>query len=163
MKRLTEVDLEVLLAEAASANKKKKGPNSYTGRSRELIERQVQALLGQQDEHGNDEVDDGTALDPSTSQADLDNSSASLVAVESTPVNGTQVGTIHELIDHQVITSQGFMLEDGAENALWTTESGESVVVTISDDGQVTTTSAAGTVQQDLHATFINDQLVMLE
>ena len=55
------------------------------------------------------------------------------------------------------------MLEDGAENALWTTESGESVVVTISDDGQVTTTSAAGTVQQDLHATFINDQLVMLE
>lgn len=65
LKRLTEVDIEVLLAESAPSSKKnKKGGAPYAGRSREVIEREVQALLGQnpgEDSDGHDEARPSTS------------------------------------------------------------------------------------------------------
>ena len=56
MKRLTEVDMETLLNEAAPSAKKKKGGVAYTGRNREQIEKEVQALLGLADEGDDEDV-----------------------------------------------------------------------------------------------------------
>ena len=100
------MDLEVLLAEAAPASKRKRGAAPYTGRSRELIEKEVRALLGQQqedapqdstDEDRDDDDDDddgdgdGELARPSTSQADqTDNSSCSMTESRSEEVNEEQ-------------------------------------------------------------------------
>ena len=171
MKRLTEVDLEVLLAEAAPANKKRKGA-PYTGRSRELIESEVQALLGEEEERDNGLEDDEAC--PSTSQADqTDNSNSSALGESSQ--SGEVIEALQEQEDQlamemvdvqqQVAIGESFaIIDDSSENAsIWATETGESVVVTISEDGQALVTTAGVTVQQDLHATFIEGELLMLE
>jgi len=171
MKRLTEVDLEVLLAEAAPANKRRKGA-PYTGRSRELIESEVQALLGQEEERDNGLEDDEAC--PSTSQADqTDNSNSSALGESSQSgevleaLQEQQEQLAMEMVEaqQQVAIGESFaIIDDSSENAsIWATETGESVVVTISDDGQALVTSAGVTVQQDLHATFIEGELLMLE
>ena len=65
LKRLTEGDIEVLLTESAPKKSKKGGTVPASGRSREVIEREVQALLGQNPDDDSDGQDDAR---PSTSR-----------------------------------------------------------------------------------------------
>lgn len=166
MKRLTEVDLDVLLAEASPSNKKKKGAAPYAGRSREVIEKEVLALLGQPPES---EEDDEDEPQPSTSR-DVDQtdiSEHSLIEDQSSALDNTAEMTTHEEIltvepsaDGE-ITETYTIVDDGSGGpTIWTTENGEAVVVTIEQDDQGTLVASG--VQQNLHD-IIQGEILMLE
>lgn len=171
MKRLTEVDLDVLLAEAAPSTKKnKKGATPYTGRSREVIEKEVLALLGQppesEEEMNEDEEDEPQ---PSTSRdADQTNmSEPSVIEDQCSTLNSTADMTTHEeilTVEPSVegeITETYTIVDDGSGGpTIWTTENGEAVVVTIeqNEEGAL----VASGVQQDLHD-IIQGEILMLE
>lgn len=178
MKRLTEVDLDVLLAEAAPSNKRsKKGNTPYTGRSREDIEREVLALLGQQAEESDDEADDDDEPQPSTSR-DIDQTNMSeeqslmedpisvnntIECVDLSNENETEeILTVEPSVDDGEITETYTIVDDGTGGPhIWTTEDGESVVVTIEQDEQGTLV-ASSVQQQDLND-IIQGEILMLE
>merc|ERR1719222_1278387 len=174
MKRLTEVDMETLLNEAAPSNKKKKGGIAYTGRNREQIEKEVQALLGLADEEEEEE-----APQPSTSQleqsemAETFSTSAmsrdilggSVMMNDSIPSEAIDetVVAIEDLEgnqDHLNIGQTYTIIQDASGPTIWTSEDGESVVVTIADDGQ--STLVASDVQHHLHD-IIQGEILMLQ
>merc|ERR1712071_83758 len=199
MKRLTEVDMETLLNEAAPSGKKKKGAVAYTGRNREQIEKEVQALLGLADEDDDqvvedddddddddDEDDDDVADDadddladmeeespqPSTSQLDqseltmtsdmIDNSVMMNDSIQTQTIDETVVA-IEDLAGNQNHLSIGqtyTIIQDASGPTIWTSEDGESVVVTIADDGQ--STLVASDVQHHLHD-IIQGEILMLQ
>ncbi|EFX87900.1 hypothetical protein DAPPUDRAFT_305439 [Daphnia pulex] len=178
MKRLTEVDLDVLLAEAAPSNKRsKKGNTPYAGRSREDIEREVLALLGQQAEESDDEADDDDEPQPSTSR-DIDQTNMSeeqSLMEDPTSANNTiecvdlsneneteEILTVEPSVDDGEITETYTIVDDGTGGPhIWTTEDGESVVVTIEQDEQGTLV-ASSVQQQDLND-IIQGEILMLE
>jgi len=193
MKRLTEVDMETLLNEAAPSSRKKKGGVAYTGRNREQIEKEVQALLGLADEDDDevvedddDEDDDDVADDadddladmeeespqPSTSQLDqseltmtsdmIDNSVMMNDSIQTQTIDETVVA-IEDLAGNQNHLSIGqtyTIIQDASGPTIWTSEDGESVVVTIADDGQ--STLVASDVQHHLHD-IIQGEILMLQ
>jgi len=198
MKRLTEVDMETLLNEAAPSSRKKKGGVAYTGRNREQIEKEVQALLGLADEDDDqvveddddddddDEDDDDEADDadddladmeeespqPSTSQLDqseltmtsdmIDNSVMMNDSIQTQTIDETVVA-IEDLAGNQNHLSIGqtyTIIQDASGPTIWTSEDGESVVVTIADDGQ--STLVASDVQHHLHD-IIQGEILMLQ
>merc|ERR1712071_282696 len=73
MKRLTEVDMETLLNEAAPSGKKKKGGVAYTGRNREQIEKEMQALLGLADEEEDEENEEEEEEEEDNEEEDEEN------------------------------------------------------------------------------------------
>ncbi len=168
MKRLTEVDLDVLLAEAAPNSKKnKKGATPYTGRSREVIEKEVQALLGQPCESDEEEDDEPQ---PSTSrevdQTDISEHEHSLMD-DQTSANNTidmtteEILTVDPNVVDEEVTETYTIVDDGSGGpTIWTTENGEAVVVTIEQDDQGTLVASG--VQQDLHD-IIQGEILMLE
>ena len=169
MKRLTEVDLDVLLAEAAPNSKKnKKGATPYTGRSREVIEKEVQALLGQQYDSDEEEEEDDEPQ-PSTSremdQTDMSEHEHSMME-DQTSANNTVDLTHEEIltVEHNAgeeITETYTIVDDGTGGpTIWTTENGEAVVVTIEQDDNGTLVASG--VQQDLHD-IIEGEILMLE
>lgn len=185
MKRLTEVDMETLLNEAAPSAKKKKGGVAYTGRNREQIEKEVQALLGLADEGDDeDELDDDDDIEeespqPSTSQLDqseipesfntsgmtsdiIENSVMINDSIQSEAMDETVVA-IEDLEgnqDHLSIGQTYTIIQDASGPTIWTSEDGESVVVTIADDGQ--STLVASDVQHHLHD-IIQGEILMLQ
>ena len=220
MKRLTEVDLDVLLAEAAPSSKKsKKATTPYTGRSREEIEKEVLALLGQETIESNDEAeDDDGEPQPSTSHdmdqttmseqeqsmmdhttmseqeqsmmdstnmseqeqsmmedqtnvnntiecVDLadDNEAEQILTV--VPANENEAEQILTVVPSDVdgeITETYTIVDDGTGGPhIWTTEDGESVVVTIEQDEEGTL--VASTVQQQDLSDIIQGEILMLE
>jgi hypothetical protein len=175
MKRLTEVDLDVLLAEAAPSNKKKKGTTPYTGRSREEIEKEVLALLGQQAEESDDENDDEEPQPSTSRDIDQTNMSEQSLMEDQTSANNTiesvdlsnenEVGEILTVEPSDVdgeITETYTIVDDGTGGPhIWTTEDGESVVVTIEQDEQGTL--VASTVQQQDLNDIIQGEILMLE
>merc|ERR1719222_41337 len=184
MKRLTEVDMETLLNEAAPSNKKKKGGIAYTGRNREQIEKEVQALLGLADEE--EEVEDDVDADaeeespqPSTSQLEQSEMAEtfSTSAMSSDILGGSVMmndSIPSEAIDETVVTIEDLegnqdhlnigqtytIIQDASGPTIWTSEDGESVVVTIADDGQ--STLVASDVQHHLHD-IIQGEILMLQ
>ena len=234
MKRLTEVDLDVLLAEAAPSSKKsKKATTPYTGRSREEIEKEVLALLGQETIESDDEAeDDDGEPQPSTShdmdqttmseqeqsmmdhttmseqeQSMMDSTNMSeqeqsmmedqtnvnntiecvdladdneaeqiltvLPANENeaeqiltvVPANENEAEQILTVVPSDVdgeITETYTIVDDGTGGPhIWTTEDGESVVVTIEQDEEGTL--VASTVQQQDLSDIIQGEILMLE
>ena len=187
MKRLTEVDLDVLLAEAAPNNKKnKKGSTNYSGRSREVIEKEVLALLGQPIESEDDQIDeedDDDEPQPSTSR-DIDQGemseqsmmedSMNAIGGEAAPDNVVEnlsgsdnaIEMTHNILtvepsDDGEITETYTIVDDGTGGpTIWTTENGEAVVVTIEQDEQGTLVASG--VQQNLHD-IIQGEILMLE
>jgi len=175
MKRLTEVDLDVLLAEAAPSNKKsKKGTTPYTGRSREDIEREVLALLGQQAEESDDEADDEEPQPSTSRDIDQTNMSEQSLMEDQTSANNTvecvdlsneneveEILTVEPSVEGE-ITETYTIVDDGTGGPhIWTTEDGESVVVTIEQDEQGTLV-ASSVQQQDLND-IIQGEILMLE
>merc|ERR1712071_372457 len=182
MKRLTEVDMETLLNEAAPSGKKKKGAVPYTGRNREQIEKEMQALLGLADEEEdeeNEEEEDNEEEDeeneeededheeeepspqPSTSQVAESETSGNLESCEySSQVMDHTVVTIEDNEDHINIGETYTIIQDGSGPTIWTSEDGEAVVVTIADDGQSTLVSSD--VQHHLQD-IIQGEILMLE
>lgn len=176
MKRLTEVDLDVLIAEAAPNSKKsKKAGTPYTGRSREEIEKEVIALLGQQDE----ECDNEEEPQPSTSR-DIDQTDMSEHSLMEDHVSANNTVDCVDLAnEHEAqeiltvesseeinadgeITETYTIVDDGTGGPhIWTTEDGESVVVTIEQDEQGTL--VASTVQQQDINDIIQGEILMLE
>merc|ERR1712071_200935 len=144
MKRLTEVDMETLLNEAAPSGKKKKGAVPYTGRNREQIEKEVQALLGLADEEEDeDHEEEEPSPQPSTSQVAESETSGNLESCEdSSQVMDHTVVTIEDNEDHINIGETYTIIQDGSGPTIWTSEDGEAVVVTIADDGQSTLVSS---------------------
>jgi len=185
MKRLTEVDMETLLNEAAPSGKKKKGAVPYTGRNREQIEKEVQALLGladeeedeeneeEEEEEDNEEEDEENEEEdqdheeeepspqPSTSQVAESETSGNLESCEdSSQVMDHTVVTIEDNEDHINIGETYTIIQDGSGPTIWTSEDGEAVVVTIADDGQSTLVSSD--VQHHLQD-IIQGEILMLE
>lgn len=169
MKRLTEVDMETLLNEAAPSGKKKKGAVPYTGRNREQIEKEVQALLGladeEEDEENEEEDEDHEEEEPSpqpsTSQVAESETSGNLESCEdSSQVMDHTVVTIEDNEDHINIGETYTIIQDGSGPTIWTSEDGEAVVVTIADDGQSTLVSSD--VQHHLQD-IIQGEILMLE
>lgn len=110
MKRLTEVDLDVLLAEASPNNKKnKKGGAAYSGRSREVIEKEVLALLGQpieSEEEQMDEEEDEEEPQPSTSrEVDQGDTSAEQAMVEDS-MNAMNVDAVPESVVENISVTE---------------------------------------------------------
>merc|ERR1712071_370841 len=180
MKRLTEGDMETLLNEAAPSGKKKKGAVPYTGRNREQIEKEVQALLGladeeedeeneeeeeEEDEENEEEDEDHEEEEPSpqpsTSQVAESETSGNLESCEdSSQVMDHTVVTIEDNEDHINIGETYTIIQDGSGPTIWTSEDGEAVVVTIADDGQSTLVSSD--VQHHLQD-IIQGEILMLE
>merc|ERR1712071_212415 len=167
MKRLTEVDMETLLNEAAPSGKKKKGAVPYTGRNREQIEKEVQALLGLADEEeeyeeeDEDHEEEEPSPQPSTSQVAESETSGNLESCEdSSQVMDHTVVTIEDNEDHINIGETYTIIQDGSGPTIWTSEDGEAVVVTIADDGQSTLVSSD--VQHHLQD-IIQGEILMLE
>merc|ERR1712071_258955 len=182
MKRLTEVDMETLLNEAAPSGKKKKGAVPYTGRNREQIEKEMQALLGladeeedeeKEEEEDNEEEDEENEEEdedheeeepspqPSTSQVAESETSGNLESCEdSSQVMDHTVVTIEDNEDHINIGETYTIIQDGSGPTIWTSEDGEAVVVTIADDGQSTLVSSD--VQHHLQD-IIQGEILMLE
>lgn len=133
MKRLTEVDLDVLLAEAGPNSKKaKKNGTPYTGRSREIIEKEVQALLGQDPEES--ELDDGaqpsTSRDGMEEEEQADNSEVMDESTAGAMAEGD--GTVSVSVDDAVNEALGGAATYTIVGDGWTTENdGDAVVVTI--------------------------------
>lgn len=152
MKRLTEVDLDVLLAEAAPNNKKnKKGGTAYSGRSREVIEKEVLALLGQpieSEEEQMDEEEDEEEPQPSTSrEVDQGNTSAEQAMVEDS-INTMNVEAVPESVVENISVAENISVVEnisGTENPIEMTHqiltvepsAGEEITetYTIVDDG----------------------------
>lgn len=193
MKRLTEVDMETLLNEAAPSNKKKKGGIAYTGRNREQIEKEVQALLGladeeeeEEEEEDEEEIEDDVDADaeeespqPSTSQLEQSEMAEtfSTSAMSSDILGGSVMmndSIPSEAIDETVVAIEDLegnqdhlnigqtytIIQDASGPTIWTSEDGESVVVTIADDGQ--STLVASDVQHHLHD-IIQGEILMLQ
>lgn len=151
MKRLTEVDLDVLLAEAGTSSKKnKKNAVPYTGRSREVIEKEVQALLGQEPD---DESDVEDEAQPSTSRDGEERPDSSELSLEDSTNNAVpatvSIGT----------TETYTIIDDGSGPTVWT-ENGEAVVVTIAEAAGDGVTDVQQ--QPDLHD-IIQGEILMLE
>lgn len=223
IKRLTEGDLDSLIAEAMPKNKKKKG-TPYTGRDRDVIEKEVLELLGKDgfvleplpstsmaenledsSNQGNTEAED--ALDDTTANASVDETSivdASNVEDQTlhstfndtsaqleTDASQIQVSTLTEYdqpvehIDEAVVVdevhssqvTEAYAVEqeqlgettyaivaDGSVvgPAFWTTENGETVVVTIEDDGSGNLIASGVPVQQEIND-MIQGEILMLE
>ncbi|KAI9562867.1 hypothetical protein GHT06_010322 [Daphnia sinensis] len=176
MKRLTEVDLDVLIAEAAPNSKKsKKGATPYTGRSREEIEKEVLALLGQQAEESDNEEEPQPSTSRDIDQTDMsehslmeDHVSANNtvdcvdLANEHEAQEILTVESSEEINADGEITETYTIVDDGTGGPhIWTTEDGESVVVTIEQDEQGTL--VASTVQQQDINDIIQGEILMLE
>ncbi|XP_057368019.1 uncharacterized protein LOC130689017 [Daphnia carinata] len=176
MKRLTEVDLDELIAEAAPNNKKsKKGAMPNTGRSREEIEKEVLALLGQQGEESDNEEEPQPSTSRDIDQTDMSEHS---LMEEHISANNTvdcvdlaneheaqeilTVESSEEINADGEITETYTIVDDGTGGPhIWTTEDGESVVVTIEQDEQGTL--VASTVQQQDINDIIQGEILMLE
>lgn len=178
MKRLTEVDLDVLIAEAAPNSKKsKKGTTPYTGRSREEIEKEVLALLGQQAEESDNEEEEEPQPSTSRDVDQTDMSEHSLMEDQTSANNTVEcVDLSDEQVTEEILTVQSSeemnadgeitetytIVDDGTGGPhIWTTEDGESVVVTIEQDEQGTL--VASTVQQQDINDIIQGEILMLE
>lgn len=165
MKRLTEVDLDVLIAEASPNNKKnKKGATPYTGRSREVIEKEVLALLGQQLESDDEEPQPSTSredpsVDVSAEQSMMDDQGDSTVDMSNQEI--LTVEAVEPTVIDEEVTETYTIVDDGSgAPTIWTTENGEAVVVTIAQDEQGTLVASG--VQQNLHD-IIEGEILMLE
>merc|ERR1712071_422590 len=107
MKRLTEVDMETLLNEAAPSGKKKKGAVPYTGRNREQIEKEMQALLGLADEEEDEEKEDEENEEEDEDHEEEEPSpqpSTSQVAESETSGNLESCEYSSQVMDHTVVT-----------------------------------------------------------
>nr|CAG4646226.1 EOG090X05AE [Macrothrix elegans] len=120
MKRLTEVDLDVLLAEAAPSSKKnKKNATPYTGRDRSIIEKEVKELLARDEP---EVVDLETEPQPSTSrepeQTDLSESS---LPEEPTNIEqpaiipAEQILAVEAAVGDDQVTETYAIIDDGTE------------------------------------------------
>lgn len=223
IKRLTEGDLDTLIAEAMPKNKKKKG-TPYTGRDREVIEKEVLELLGKdgfvleplpststtedQEDSSNqvtseaeDTIDGTTANSSANDGSTLDSTNAEDQTVQST-VDATsaqletdtpepQDSALAEELDQTQADTEAVVDEVGRDEAIteaytvqheqmgettyaivadgsvvgpafWTTENGETVVVTIEDDGSGNFIASGVPVQQDI-SDIIQGEILMLE
>jgi len=169
LKRLTEVDMDVLLAEADPKNaRKKKNALPYAGRDRDQIEKEVLELLGQKGIGESESEEDDEPQASTSRQHQMDDASSEPSIMDE---NITQVQpTATQLIDPSASSNvQGTSIEtytllddgSGGQQAIWTTDNGESVVVTIEEDSQGGLVATTG-VQQDLHD-IIQGEMLMLE
>lgn len=172
LKRLTEVDMDVLLAEADPKNgRKKKNAQPYVGRDRDQIEKEVIELLGQKaidesESEDDDEPQASTSRQGLQHQMDDASSEPSMMDENITQVQPTTTGLIEQ---DPLASSNGegtsietYTLIDGGAGgpAIWTTDNGEAVVVTIEEDSQGGLVATG--VQQDLHD-IIQGEMLMLE
>jgi hypothetical protein len=168
--------MDVLLAEADPRNaRKKKNTQPYTGRDRDQIEKEVLELLGQKgiQESESESEDDEDEPQPSTSrqglnQVDEESSEPSTMdesGVQAHPAANSQQMEQDPLASGPVEATAietYTLIDDGSGGpAIWTTDNGESVVVTIEEDGQGGLVATTG-VQQDLHD-IIQGEMLMLE
>lgn len=163
MKRLTEVDLEVLLARAApSIRKKGTGAPATAGRSREQIEQEVQMLLGQPSDESGEESD--PSPQPPTPNEELNNTATEPANQSADPcLLGSIAGLPDQPAVEAVIGEQAYTLIEQVSTqdapSMWAAdEATDAVVVTITNDGQ----SFVAIQQQHLHD-IIDGEMLMLD
>ena len=172
--------MDMLLAEADPRHtRKKKNAQPYTGRDRDQIEKEVLELLGQKgiQESESESEDEEDEPQPSTSRQGLNQ----IEEESSEPSTMDEGGGAGVQAQHAANTQQMeqdplssgpveggtaietyTLIDDGSGGpAIWTTDNGESVVVTLEEDGQGGLVATTG-VQQDLHD-IIQGEMLMLE
>merc|ERR1712071_252315 len=115
MKRLTEVDMETLLNEAAPSGKKKKGAVPYTGRNREQIEKEMQALLGLADEDDDEVVEDDDDEDDDDVADDADDDLADMEEESPQPstsqLDQSELTMTSDMIDNSVMMNDSIQTQ----------------------------------------------------